>query len=94
MERSVEPRDFELSLELQFSLRRAELEAQELTWEELYCALLTLYRQRLMEWQAVKEILEGENIQIDFDIPTDIELMELAACMADDEDDEDELQPF
>ena len=95
MERSVEPREFELPLELQFSMRKAELAAKDLTWEELYCALLNLYHQRLMEWYAVKALMEEENVSIDFDIPTDLELAELAAaCAFDDEDDEDELQPF
>lgn len=96
MERSVEPREFELPLELQFSMRKAELAAQEMTWDDLYAALLNLYHQRLMEWYAVKEIMAAENIEIDFDIPTDLELAELAAaCIYDDEDeDEDDLQPF
>ena len=97
MERSVEPREFELPLELQFSMRKAELQAQELTWEELYSALLNLYHQRLMEWHAVKSLLADEEIELDFDIPTELELLELATvCMADDDedDDEDELQPF
>lgn len=95
MERSVEPREFELPLELQFSMRKAELAAKDLTWDELYCALLNLYHQRLMEWYAVKALMEEESISIDFDLPTDLELAELAAaCAFDDEDDEDELQPF
>ncbi len=76
-------------------MRKAELQAQEMTWEELHAALLNLYYQRMMEWQAVKEILADENIQLDFDVPTDLELAELAAaCMADDDEDDDELQPF
>ena len=90
MERSVEPREFELPLELQFSMRKAELAAQEMTWDELQAALLNLYHQRLMEWQAVKEILAGENIQLEFDIPTDLELEELAAACVYYEDDGDE----
>ena len=96
MERSVEPREFELPLELQFSMRKAEIAAQDMTWDELYYALLNLYHQRLMEWYAVKSLLEDENVSLDFDIPTDIELAELAAaCVYDDEDDDDEdLQPF
>jgi hypothetical protein len=98
MERSVEPQQFELPLELQFAMRKAELQAEEMTWDELYAALLNLYHQRLMEWQAVKEILADENITIDFGQPTDLELAQLAAaCIADDdeEDDEDDyLQPF
>jgi hypothetical protein len=97
MERSVEPREFELPLELQFSMRKAELAAQEMTWDELYAALLNLYHQRMMEWQAVKEILAEENIKLDLDVPTDLELQELAAACAymdDGEEDDDELQPF
>lgn len=97
MEKSVEPRSFELPLELQFSMRKAELQAQEMTWEELYGALLNLYHQRLMEWYAVKSLMADENIELEFDIPTDLELAELAAACIysdEDEDDEDELQPF
>lgn len=97
MDRSVEPREFELPLELQFSMRKIEMQAQELVWEELYMAFLNLYYRRLMEWQAIKEIMAGENIEIDWDFPTDLELEELAAaCVYDDESDEDEddLQPF
>ena len=97
MDSSTEPREFELPLELQFAMRKAELQAQEMTWDQLYAALLNLYHQRLMEWHAVKEILEGENIKLDFDVPTDLELAELAAaCMYDDEDNDDDEEgiPF
>jgi hypothetical protein len=96
MERSVEPREFQLPLELQFSMRKAELAAQEMTWDQLYSALLNLYHQRLMEWYAIKSLMADENIELDWGIPTDIELVELAAsCIGDDDDDEDdELQPF
>lgn len=95
MDRSVEPHQFELPLELQFSMRKAELQAQEMTWDQLYSALLNLYHQRLMEWYAVKSLMADENVNIEFDIPTDLELAELAAaCIYDDEDDDDELQPF
>lgn len=95
MERSVEPRGFELPLELQFAMRKAELQSEEMTWDELRIALLNLYHQRLLEWQAVKELMADENIQLDFDVPTDLELAELAAAcfaMADEEEDEDD--PF
>jgi hypothetical protein len=95
MEHSIEPKDFELPLEFQFAMRKAELQAQEMTWDELYCALLNLYQQRLMEWQAVKSILSDEHIELDFGIPSELELAHLAAaCAIDDDDDEDELQPF
>jgi hypothetical protein len=96
MERSVEPREFELPLELQFAMRKAELQAQEMTWEELYSALLNLYHQRLMEWHAIKDIMAGENIELDMDWPTDLELAELAAAciQGDDEDDDEEEEDF
>jgi hypothetical protein len=97
MERSVQPKEFELPLELQFSMRKAELVAKEMTWDQLYNTLLMLYQQRILEWQAVKDLMANENIDIDFGFPTDLELEELAAaCGFDYEDDEDEdnLQPF
>lgn len=96
MERSSETREFDLPLELQFAMRKAELQASEMTWDQLYFALLNLYHQRMMEWTAIKDIMASENIEIDWDHPTDLELTELAAaCGYDDEDDdEDELQPF
>ena len=49
-----------------------------------------------MEWYAIKDILANENIDIDFDVPTDLELLELAAaCISDDEEEEDDdFQPF
>jgi len=97
MELPIETKDFEFPLEFQFAMRRAELQAQEMTWDELYVALLNLYQQRHMEWQAVKAILAEENIELDFGIPSDLELQNLAAACAeyeDDDDDEDKLQPF
>jgi hypothetical protein len=68
-------------------------------WEQLHAALLNLYHQRLMEWQAVREILAGENIDLTFEVPTNLELAELAAaCMFasddEDEDDEEDCVPF
>jgi hypothetical protein len=94
MEHSVEPREFALPLELQFAMRKAEVESQEMTWEELRCALLNLYHQRMMEWHAIKNIMAEEEIEIDWDHPTDIELAELAAACLQDDDEDDELQPF
>jgi hypothetical protein len=95
MEDFPEPKEFELPLELQFSMRKAELAAEEMTWDELRAALLNLYYRRLMEWQAIKTIMENENIILEFDIPTDIELEALAvACTEDDDDGEDLPIPF
>ena len=99
MEHSDEPREFELPLELQFSMRKAELQAEEMTWEQLHSSLLNLYYQRLMEWHAVKTLLADENIDIEIDLPTELELIEFAAtCIHDDEDDDEDddsvLLPF
>jgi len=95
MTKSAKQGEFVLPLELQFSMRKAEINAQEMTWEQLYSALLNLYYQRLMEWHAVKELMSAENIQLDFDIPTDIELQKLAQeCMTIEEEDDEEEDPF
>lgn len=93
MEDAASPRELELSLELQFAMRKAELEAQEMTWDQLYAALLNLYQRRLIEWAAIKDILQDENIELEFDNPSQLELMELAMmCQGDDDDDEDDLE--
>ena len=97
MEPSAKQKEFSLPLELQFSMRKAEINAQEMTWEQLYSALLNLYYQRLMEWHAVKALIAEENIKIDFDIPTDIELSQLAADTVPDpiiDEDDDPFAPL
>jgi hypothetical protein len=72
-------------------MRKAELEAQEMTWDQLYAALLNLYQRRLIEWAAVKDILADENIELEFDLPTQLELVELAMmCEGDEDEDDDE----
>jgi hypothetical protein len=91
MEETVRPRELELPLQLQFAMRKAELEAQEMTWDQLYAALLNLYQRRLIEWAAVKDILADENIELEFDLPTQLELVELAMmCEGDEDEDDDE----
>lgn len=92
MEDTVRPRELELPLQLQFAMRKAELEAQEMTWDQLYAALLNLYHRRLVEWAAVKDILADENIELEFDIPTQLELTELALMFQADEDEDDDEQ--
>ena len=94
MERSGKPTEFGLQLELQFSMRKAEISAGEMTWEQLYTSLLNLYYQRLMEWHAIKSLIAEENITIDFDIPTDVELRELAKEAVPDPVMEDDDDPF
>lgn len=91
MENQVHARELELPLQLQFAMRKAELEAQEMTWDQLYSALLNLYQRRLIEWAAIKDILQDENIELEFDVPTQLELVELAMmCQGDDEDEDDD----
>jgi len=95
MEEAAESTSFELPLELQFAMRKAEMQATEMTWDQLHVALLNLYHQRLMEWHAVRAIMADENIDIDFDLPTEVELMELAMnTLVDDDEDEEGLSPF
>tara|TARA_R100001015_G_C4624544_1_gene182744 strand:+ start:1896 stop:2198 length:303 start_codon:yes stop_codon:yes gene_type:complete len=78
MENSVEPKAFQLPLEHQFSMKKAEIKAKEMTWDQLYVALLSLYHQRLMEIYALKSMMAEENVEVDFDVPTDVELLDLA----------------
>lgn len=92
MEHSSETKEFHLPLEMQFSMRKAEVHAKDLNRDELICALLNLYHQRLMEWNALKALMAEEQVDIEFDIPTDLELSELVSYMPDDligEDDDE-----
>lgn len=92
-------KEFDLPLHLQLAMRKAEIAAKEMTWEQLEVALLNLYHQRLLEIQAIKDMLQSEEIELEFDIPTDIELAQLALSMMSHEelfgeDDEDDAMPF
>ena len=92
MDSSKETKEFHLPLEMQFAMRKAEVHAKELDREELIVALLNLYHQRLMEWNALKALMAEEQVDIEFDIPTDIELTELIGQFGDlmDDDDDDD----
>ena len=90
-------KEYNMPLHLQLSMRKAEIAAEEMTWDQLHIALLNLYHQRLLELQAVKDMLEEEDIELEFDIPSDIELAQLAltALSAEDfEANDDEDQPL
>jgi hypothetical protein len=89
-------KEMDMPLHLQLSMRKAELAAQEMTWDQLQVALLNLYHQRMLELQAIKDMLQAEDIEIEFDIPTDLELTQLAISMMAQEMDEEEdgEQPF
>lgn len=88
-------REVDMPLHLQLSMRKAELAADEMTWEQLHAALLNLYHQRLVENQAIRDMLQAEDIEIEFDIPTDVEIAQLALTMLSQDNfdhDEDEDQ--
>jgi hypothetical protein len=99
MEPSAEPQELDLPLEFKFAMRKAELQAAEMTWDQLYTALLNLYNQRLVEITAIKDILVEEGVNIEFDLSSELELEELAQMYGYDEDEESEdddetLLPF
>jgi hypothetical protein len=99
MEPSAEPQELDLPLEFKFAMRKAELQAAEMTWDQLYAALLNLYNQRLVEITAIKDILVEEGVNIEFDLSSELELEELAQMYGYDEDEESEdddeaLLPF
>ena len=83
-------KEYEMPLHMELAMRKAELAAQEMTWDQLQIALLNLYYQRLMETQAVKDMLKEENIDLEFDAPTDIELTHLALRMINGDDCDDD----
>ena len=90
MEGTVRSCDLELPLQFQFAMRKAEIQAKEMTWDELYAALLNLYQRRLVEWAALKDALADENIELEFDVPTQIEMARLAEMFDSEDDDEDD----
>ena len=50
-----------------------------------------------MEWYALKSLMAEENVDIDFDVPTDIELLDLVAKSKkhlEEELDEDDDEPL
>ncbi len=96
MEDFTSLKEMDLPLHLQLSMRKAELAAQEMTWDQLQVALLNLYHQRMLELQAIKDMLQAEDVEIEFDIPTDLELTQLAISMMSQEmdDEEDDEQPI
>ena len=87
--------EYEMPLHLQLSMRKAELAARDMTCDQLQAALLNLYHQRLLELQAIKDLMQEEAIDMEFDIPTDLELAQLALSMMGQEDlDDDDEQPM
>ena len=64
MDPSAEPKDLELPLEFEFAMRKAQIYADEMTWDQLYSAFLNLYQQRFIEITAIKELLAEEGVNI------------------------------
>ena len=94
---SICTKEFELPLHLQLPMRKAEREAKAITGDQRYNAPLNLYHQPLLEIQAVKDMMQAENIELEFDIPSDIELAQLALTIMadqDEEEDDDDIMPF
>ena len=83
--------DSSFPLELKFLLRKAEINAQGMTKKQLYSALMNLYFQRLMEWRAIKDLIliEGEKNNLEYILPTDLNLQKLAEQCTQEDDDED-----
>lgn len=90
MEERIRTCELELPLQFQFAMRKAELQSQEMTWDELRYTLLRLYQTRLLEWQALKDILADEDIELENDIPTQIELAQLASLFQGEDDEEED----
>ena len=85
-------KQYEMPLHLQLAMRKAELASEEMTWDQMRVALLNLYSRRLLELQAVKDILVAEGVDVEFNIPSDVELQELAIAKFMMEVDPDELE--
>ena len=85
-------KQYEMPLHLQLAMRKAELASEEMTWDQMRVALLNLYSRRLLELQAVKDILVAEGVDVEFNIPSDVELQELAIAKFMMEADSDELE--
>ena len=85
-------KQYEMPLHLQLAMRKAELASEEMTWDQMRVALLNLYSRRLLELQAVKDILVAEGVDVEFNIPSDVELQELAIAKFMMEADPDELE--
>ena len=85
-------KQYEMPLHLQLAMRKAEIASEEMTWDQMRVALLNLYSRRLLELQAVKDILVNEGVDVEFNIPSDVELQELAIAKFMMEVDPDELE--
>lgn len=86
-----------LPLEAQFTIRRVELEVEDMSKEELQSLVVHLTFQRILERAAITQLLKEENINIQFDLPTeeDIEeMLEYVEGMGEGDEDQDPFDFF
>lgn len=83
-----------LPLEAQFTIRRVEMEVEDMSKEELQSLVVHLTFQRILERAAITQLLKEENLNIQFDLPTDDEMEEMMDCVGEMEDGEEGSDPF
>lgn len=81
-----------IPLEAQFVLRKVEIETEDMSKEDLRSYVWNLVFQRILERQAITQILKDENICISFDSPTDEDIAEMMELTEQVEDGEDPFQ--
>jgi hypothetical protein len=64
-ETNTDTQKFDMPLHLELAMRKAELDSMEMTWDQLQLALLNLFHKRLIETQAIKDMLSAENIELE-----------------------------
>lgn len=83
-----------IPLEAQFLLRKVEVETESMSKDELRACVINLTFQRILERQAITQILKDENITIAFDMPSDQDIMEMLEMTESVEDGEDPFGYF
>lgn len=95
MEQNIRVSELGLPLQIQFAMRKMRMEAEEMTWDQLLEAFLGLYQKRLVEWAAIKDMLADENIELEFDIPTQMEIQQITSLVNENKgEDEDDNKEF
>jgi hypothetical protein len=95
MEQNIRVSELGLPLQIQFAMRKMRMEAEEMTWDQLLEAFLALYQKRLVEWAAIKDMLADENIELEFDIPTQMEIQQITSLVNENKgEDEDDNKEF
>jgi hypothetical protein len=92
MEQIMDKLNITIPLEAQFVLRKVEIETEDMSKEDLRSYVWNLVFQRILERQAITQILKDENICISFDSPTDEDIAEMMELTEQVEDGEDPFQ--